>query len=498
MLLHFWYLTLLWFLLLWVSYKMYNGIKFDLSSTAGKRGGWLFQCVLFVASLAVVAIGGRGGLQLKPIGIINAGFYTAPQNMPLVLNTPFAVITTFGKQELHEMEYFDESELSKFFSPIHGYRLFQDSVSNENNVVIIILESFSSEYTGFFNPNSRGYTPFLDSLAVNGLSFINCFANGKKSVEAIPAIVAGLPTLMDNPYITSIYAGNKVEGLATHLKKIGYSTSFYHGGNNGTMGFDAFAKVSGFEKYYGRSEYNNDKDYDGKWGIYDEEFYTYFANGLNNTKQPFLSCFVSLSSHHPYSVPEKYKDKFDKGELPIHESIGYADYALRKFFETVSEMSWFDNTLFVITADHTEKPLSDYFSTRVGIYDIPLIFYKSGGDFKSIMDRTAQQTDIMPSVLNYLGYREDFLAFGNSVFREHAGAWSVSFLNEIYQIIQGGNALQFDGEKTTGLYKIETDTLLKNNLMEKEPELVLSMEIQLKAIIQSYNYRLINNQLTTD
>jgi len=473
--------------------------------SVGQVGWRIFvQSALFIVFIGVIVIGSRGGLQLKPIGIITAGKYTDARNIPLVLNTPFAIMTTLGKQELKEQTYFSEQQLNSTFSSYHShqpstinpaYRTGRHKQSTIN-VVVIILESFSSEYIGVLNRAGNSYTPFLDSLAGEGLVFDNCFANGKKSIEAIPSILAGLPTLMNNPYITSIYAGNDINSFGSLLKEKGYHTSFYHGGNNGTMGFDAFVKAAGFKHYYGRYEYDKDMDYDGTWGIFDEEYFQFFADNLNKTGQPFFSCFFSLSSHIPYKIPKKYEEKFKEGELKIHKSIRYTDFALREFFKTASAMPWFDNTLFVITADHTSDAVSPFYQNRVGMYAVPLIFYKHNSALKGINHKTTQQTDIMPSVLHCLDYKDSFIAFGNSVFDTISKGFAVNFLNGVYQIIDGHHILQFDGKECIGLYNFETDSVLQNNLLTSEPKIEAKMKRKLKAIIQNYNHRLINNKLT--
>jgi phosphoglycerol transferase MdoB-like AlkP superfamily enzyme len=141
------------------------------------------------------------------------------------------------------------------------------------------MESLSSEHIGAFNrqvEGYQGYTPFLDSLIDHSIAF-NGFANAKQSIEGLPAIIASIPALMDRPFITSAFAGNSFDALAALLEKKGYETSFFHGGTNGTMDFDRFARASGFKRYYGRNEYDNDMDFDGRWGIFDEPFFQFFA-----------------------------------------------------------------------------------------------------------------------------------------------------------------------------------------------------------------------------
>jgi phosphoglycerol transferase MdoB-like AlkP superfamily enzyme len=303
-----------------------------------------FQFLGFVISLAVLVIGIRGGLQLKPIGIITAAKYTAPRNVPGILNTPFTILRTLDKQLLDKVNFFDERELELVFTPV----FYPDEIASvtdtlppfsPKNVVIIVMESLSSEHVGAFNrqiDDYPGFTPFLDSLMQHSLVY-NGFANAKQSIEGIPAIVASLPGLTDRSFINSVYIGNTINSLASLLGNKNYHTSFFHGGTNGTMNFDRFADLSGFQHYHGRSEYDNDDDFDGRWGIFDEPFFQYFAKSLSHNPEPFFAAFLSLSAHHPYTIPQKYEGKFRQGNLAIQEAMMYADHALKRFFETAAK-----------------------------------------------------------------------------------------------------------------------------------------------------------------
>ena len=505
----FWYIFLFWLVFIFLMIFLCKKIQPELKiSSMSKIKVYSFRIIFSLLFLFISIIGIRGGFQLKPISIIHAGQYAEGKNLALILNTPFSIIKTINQKALKPVKYFaNEEKAVRIYSPEH--KVVSDSLSEEFNalnVVIIIMESFSSEHISALNPeldseysgeNYKAYTPFLDSLINESLIF-NGFANGKRSIEGIPAILASLPALMNYDFITSIYSGNKVNSIANLLKGKAYTSSFFHGGTNGTMGFEAFTKMAGFDKYYGRSEYNNENDYDGKWGIYDEEFFQYFANELNKTKQPFLSVFFSLSSHHPYSIPEKHKNKFKKGKLEIHESIGYSDYSLSKFFKSASKMPWFENTLFVITADHTSENYYPQYQTMLGNYSIPIVFYRPDSELKSFTKHIAQQIDIMPSVLSFLNFDKDYIAFGKDLFNEQTDNFAVSYLNENYQIIKGDNVLSFNGKESVSLHNYKLDNLLKNNLIEKEDSVRNEMETFLKAIIQQYNDRIINNNLTND
>jgi len=363
------------------------------------------------------------------------------------------------------------------------------------NVFVIALESFSKEYIGALNGKSKGYTPFLDSLISESLTFTNAFSNGKTSIEGIPAIVSSIPTWMNEPFITSPYGSNQMNSLANLLKQQGYYSAFFHGGTDGTMGFDAFTNLAGYDDYFGRKEYNNEKDYDGNWGIWDEEFLQYTANTINKKQQPFFATVFTLTSHHPFRVPDKYKNKFKEGPLPIEKSISYTDFALRKFFESAKKMPWFNNTLFVLSADHTGISDDAYYTNDIGNYSIPIIYYMPNSQLKGFDSTITQQIDIMPSVLDFMNYPSPYFAFGNSVFDKHKQHFALTFRSDLFHLIENNYILQFDGDKATDLYHYTTDSLLKDNLYNKEPEVSASMENKIKAIIQTYQQSLINNKM---
>jgi phosphoglycerol transferase MdoB-like AlkP superfamily enzyme len=305
---------------------------------------------------------------------------------------------------------------------------------------------------------------------------------------------------MNESFIQSPYSSGKYTGIAGILKEKGYTTAFFHGGTNGTMGFDAYTKLIGFEHYYGRSEYNNEKDYDGKWGIRDEEFFQYMAQTLKQTKEPFLAALFSLSSHHPYFVPAKYSNIFRKGHLPIQQSVMYSDHALRMFFYTASKMKWFENTLFVITADHTSEGYYPFYQSNVGQYAIPMLFFRPGNQLTGKSDRLAQQTDVMPTVLNYLGYEKGYLAFGSDILDTTGSQprFSVHYISGLYGMMKDGYYIEYDGQKTTSLFDLKNDLMQRNNLAGRVPEVQGRLEKFLVAYLQQYNNRLIENRLIVE
>jgi len=482
-----------WYIILFYATSIFLLVKFYAVNNFNHKIRPIPRIILVISFVSLLFVSYRG-VEYRPLSIINASGYTRSENIPLVLNSSFTFIrTSFNKDIVYHKYFTDENKKNKYFT---AKRIFKNNKKFKNkNVVIFILESFGKEYTGYFN-NYKGYTPFLDSLIKKSVRSKYSFANGKKSIEAMPSILSSLPSLMVNPFITSQYSTDNINSLAKILNKKGYITSFYHGGNNGTMGFDKFSKLAGVKKYYGRKQYPYpNKDYDGHWGIFDEPYLQYFANELNKSKQPFFATIFTLSSHHPYTVPEKYKNKFKGGTLDIYKAVEYSDFSLKRFFNKAKKMPWFKNTLFVFTADHTSISERPFYKTNYGTFCIPVFFYAPDDtNFCYQTNKIIQQIDIMPTVLDYLGYNKPFTAFGKSLLSDKDN-FAVNYINGIYQIIKDGYLLQFDGKKTIALYNIKNDSLLRNNIIKNNDSVSTSLENYLKAEIQTYNYRVANNKL---
>ncbi len=463
-------------------------------------------CLVIFVPLCVFGMRGGATTAVRPITISNANQYVdRPLEAALVLNTPFSLIRTIDKPIFTVPDYYPADELDRIYSPVHAPS--DSAIVRRKNVVVLIVESFGREYIGGFNKwldggHYKGYTPFVDSLMQHSTTFLYSYCNGRKSIDGMPSILSGIPMFVE-PFFLTPASMNNVSGIAGELRKKNYFTAFFHGAENGSMGFQAFARATGFERYYGRTEYNEDKrfngdeDFDGTWAIWDEPFLQFYAEKMSEFKQPFMTALFTASSHHPYVIPDRYKQKYPEEGIVIHKCIRYTDNALRRFFDTAKTKPWYKNTLFVITSDHTNQSDHDYYQTDLGGFCSPIIFFDPSGELKPGMrNAIAQQIDIMPTVLGYLGYDRPFVAFGCNLFNTpDENTWAVNYLNGIYQYIKGDYLLQFDGQKTKALYRFRTDLLLKDNLAARLPEVRQSMEREVKAIIQSYMTRMTTNSL---
>jgi len=504
--LHHFYLVIAFLLMVWGLYRFYGRY------TLKRHYRWWQYDVACLLSLVVfipfVVAGIRGGFTaaVRPITISNANQYVnRPIEAALVLNTPFSLYRTIGKNVFEVPQYFgSEEELESVYSPVHTPT---DSIPFiKKNVVVLIVESFGREYIGALNKtlengNYKGYTPHVDSLIAKSVTFSHSYCNGRKSIDGMPSILSGIPMFVE-PFFLTPASMNEVSGIAKLLVGEGYQTAFFHGAQRGSMGFMAFARSTGFQEYYGREDYcadnrfGGDKDFDGMWAIWDEPFLQYYGTKMSEMKEPFMTAVFTASSHHPYHIPEKYKDVYPEEGIIIHKCIRYTDMAIGRFFEYASRQPWYQNTIFVLTSDHTNLTDHAYYETDLGGFCSPIIIFEPGNTERQpeIQDKIAQQIDIMPTVMGILGYQKPYFAFGIDLLNTPAeDTWAVNYLNGIYQYVKHGHVLQFDGSQTKAVYAL-SDSLMQHNIAGKLPQQP-QMERELKAIIQQYMERMTQDRM---
>jgi len=446
-----------------------NNIKLKPSKT-------ILSVVIF---LIFFIIGLRGGIQLKPITIVSAANYVKPSASPIILNSTFTIIKTLGKKSLSEHNFMPlQQALSLYYPFFPDNNISKKTIDivkpAKYNILLIIVESLSASHIAALNQYSfKSYTPYLDSIISVSAVFTRCYANAKRSIEALPAILSSIPALMETPYVNSEFVDNKTTSIPQLLNENGYTTMFFHGGKNGTMQFDSYSAKTGIKYYYGLNEYpNNKEDYDGTWGIFDEQFLQFAAQKISQHRQPFFAVIYTLSSHHPYKIPQKYKATF-MNNTPLQQSIQYTDMAIAKFFDKVKKSNWYDNTIFIITADHTSEQNNNN-ATIDNTFRIPLIIF--GKSVKPHHDTTTitQHIDIMPLIADVVGVNNSFFCLGKSPLNYNKNKnFAISYLNGNYYCFLPQQTLTFTDDKP-----------VDNNMI--------------KAFLQIYNYSLIHNKQKFD
>ncbi|MCG2612125.1 sulfatase-like hydrolase/transferase [Flavobacterium sp. SM15] len=495
----YWHVYVLFFVLAFLWIYLYRKVRVEHEAPKAKVVYFSSSLVglLVIATLVVGGIRGDFKKSTRPINLIDANRHvTKSQHADIVLNTPFAIIRTLGTTSFKKINLVDQSLVEANFQPIKHYT---NNPKTTPNIVLIITESFGREYWGSFNKDTKikgyvGYTPFLDSLAQNSLIFTNGFANGSKSIHGMSSIIAGIPSFRD-AFTSSPYPKQKIQSLVSTLKEEGYDTSFFHGAPNGSMGFLGFGNILGFDHYYGKTEFNNDAEHDGVWGIWDEPFLQFMKQTIDKKKAPFFTTVFTVSSHEPYIVPKKYEGKFPKGTTPMHQCVGYTDYSFKKFFEAAKKAPWYKNTIFIITADHGNLTAYPEYEKVVNRSATPILIFKPDNSLKGVNTDLAQQIDIYPTILDMIGYDKPFRSWGRSLVGDKKiKPYTINFNGNQYQFQRGNYICTFDGKQITGYYDIN-DKALEHNLIAKPNKEMLENGEACKAIVQDYFERIVDQKL---
>lgn len=490
-----------------------------------RRVTTMIRCAILIATcgLTFIAIRGHAGAG-HPLAIGDAVWYVpAPSQINVVLNTPFCLLRSMSHDNtIQPMTFFTDNELNAVRSSVHTPR--QGVSFTRKNVVIIAIESggtlwLDSQRVLPMEDERRHLMPFLDSLAHHSLTLRHAFATGKSSIEGVTGIFAGFPTFNSFLYLSSPYNNNTVDSPARLLKAEGYTTKFYFGGNYGSYGIDHLMHVMGFETVTTRETLGSEAEYDGQWGVYDHEVADYMARDLSALPEPFMAGWFTLKPHGPWTVSERWSTEgYLSAPGSLERCVEYEDRAIKEFFEVARTQSWYDNTLFVITADHgcRDLPGSDFDGDYMQPH-IMMMFYTPDGSLtpRLVEETVASQFDLAPTLLGMLGYPKPFVAVGRDIWNE-GPAYALNFINDMYQIISTRYIVQLDATMTgiAGLYDIALDPTLRNNLLgpmalspgefvqtvpastEYDADEINRMITFARAFMQDYTYRLTGDRMS--
>lgn len=509
----FWYLipvtAVFLFIFIWLALRIRIKVPEKLSF-GSKVKDTVTRSGIFICFLVMSIIGIRGhAYNGYPLAISDAMLYTNQnRDVAIVLNTPFSIIRTIGKDNtLEDRNYFSEEDCNKILPVIYN-----DSIStgkiNDKNVVIIILEGIGASFIDSVNVYSdiqksanKELMPFLNSLSSKSLVFTNAFANGRRSSAGITAVLGGFPALDPFVYMLSPYSHNEVDAIAGLLAGEGYSSQFLCGCNPGSYAFGAMSHAFGFSSFVDRIGYARimgDNNFDGNWGIYDHAMGQLLLKTINEINKPFIVSWFTISSHGPFKLPDEYKGRYTSPDNSMDQMVEYVDDVLEEFFHNASKTDWFKNTIFVITADHGSLRDNEFYNTPNTLYRIPMLIYTPDGSIKPQKSQTiTSQIDIAPTVLGLLGYNKPYITFGSDALDSSRPHYAINLVNGLYQIVEDDYLLQYDvqADKPVALFHQSEDPEMKNNIISEYPQEANKLELRLKAFLQQYSTRIKENRM---
>jgi phosphoglycerol transferase MdoB-like AlkP superfamily enzyme len=471
MLVRFWFIPVL--LIVWSS--LYLSALFLLFKQPEKKVTVSRQAMAFSLMFVLSFVLARNSFGPKPLGILDATSFDEPARSQLVLNSPFVLLKTLHNQPLSHHEYLNRSAEEKLFNPT--LRFQGKRKVDRPNLVFMVLESFGSAQLRD-TVNGIPLTPFLDSLLFmnSATVYADGLSNGKTSIECLPSIFAGIPSLLEVPYILSNYSTNELFAFPKIARSKGYSTLFFHGAGEGSMRFGAIAMNLGFEKHFFKSNINGKTSEMGSWGYHDGAVFQTMLKAFKAMNGPFLGTVFTLSSHEPYDLPSFHVAKYPK--LPKEASAyRYTDDCLKSFFNEAKKEPWFDNTVFIITGDHTPVHLDNSSYSIEDYYRVPIAVVNSR--FQKIAPK--EHLNVAPWLIESLGWKTNWYGYGNQVHGDY-----IRYLNGVYHVWNDQVHLEFNEH-------LQQWNVRKNTSID--PESLNKLKQRFYARIQRYRNDLRSNSL---
>lgn len=472
------------------------------------KSGFTKKLIYFLIFVIFLVISIRGGFQLKPLrpsyAFRNNNIYLGH----LSLNGIYTVLNTLKKGREGPIYFIPEKEAITTIHKILSQKdeswidakfpllrqINRNKPAKKLNVVLLIMESWSAKEIGIIGGNANN-TPFFDNISKDGVLFTNFFATGLRSVEGIASIICSMPSFPNLTLIGGTLEQNVLRSLCHILKEYGYQSVFIHGARLGSFGLDAFAKLNGFDRYISKQDFNLTlaKD-DGTWGIYDEYSLSRCNEEFNKMKEPFLGVYFSLTTHDPFTLPSPDFQYFNTS-VPNYKylnTLRYSDWCLSKFFKEAKKYSYFKNTLFIITADHT---IGKYLTSIYNLFHIPCLFYCPEYLKPKKIDTVSGQLDIVPSILDILNLSTKHSCFGKSSLNSR-NTFAIASHGDVNLWFRNDFVLLNSDGKNIGLYNFKNDKEMKTNIINNNAELSKLMrnellsftEISQKAIIDNLIY----------
>jgi phosphoglycerol transferase MdoB-like AlkP superfamily enzyme len=472
-------------------YGFYKIFSAHLQSKESHLKGWLV--VPFVIIIAFLGI--RNKLSGKSFSTVNAFAVNKVASGNLALNGVFCYIGSLSSQ-VTPHNGIDTQEAIKnvktyLASPRLNYpdqnfplmRNYKSHTQKNYNIVIIMVESLNAEYLNSLSNDKSGVMPNLDALAQEGMLFTNFYANGQRSLEGITTLYAGLVQPV----------GFKEFGLGLELyptsffpkilKNNGYTTLAMQSSKRGSYRVDQLSYLSGFETFYGAQDMPKTGQENGNpfFGVWDGDMLRFLSSKLHTIKEPFLSFAFTASTHDPYYSPGKRWEIFEhdvKSREGALNLFSYLDSEIGEFIERSKKEPWFDNTLFVFTADHSKRPIQT--SSLMPGYHIPLILYAPKILSSRRVDFIGSHADIMPTIIDMLALDNNFTTIGQSLLDEN--------VKERFAFVRNGDTVALAYKDSVVKYNFQNFLDSKGNSSKQAQKILLSVDTAQAQLLQNSNW----------
>lgn len=455
----------------------------------------IFRMIVFLISGGILFYGVRGDFEshAKPLQTVDAFRTPHPFVNQLGLNPVFNFIHSIPG---YQMELMDEEEAiarSREYLGIEQYseNPFRRELSSSaesaspKNLILILMESMSTEKVGWYHEDRKSVTPNLDSLIGRSLFFPNTYSCGIHTYNGIYSTLYSLPALIDKkPTTDPATSSLKHGGLPVSLKKRGYQTHYFCTGSPRFDNIWGFLPENGMDKIHHGLNIPDGIWYNG-WGMGDHSMFELGLNSLDSihaSGDPFFATFMTISTHSPWDIPEGI-DFVPDASTPLDKSYQYADWAIGQFMQGASKKEWFEESIFVFVADHGQK-FNVKYEMPLGYHHTPLLFYSPKYIDAEVDNSLASQLDVFPTAMGLLGGNYVNQGLGVDLCRESRPY--VFFSADDKWAVLGKEYYYFsnlDGRSQLYHYALRE----KENLADKESSIAAEMSVYGRSMFQSAN-----------
>ncbi|MCU8113229.1 LTA synthase family protein [Vibrio vulnificus] len=379
---------------------------------------WQWRPVLAIAVVLLGVLGARSSLGHRPLNPAMVAFSSDPLVNDLVLNSSYSVFFAINnmKSERSADKFYGQMSQDKIIELVKASSAKHDFVQGSlptlnvnnatyqgkpKNLVILLQESLGARFVGGLG--GLPLTPNLDKLLEEGWNFTQMYATGTRSVRGIEAITTGFPPSPSRAVVKLSKSQTGFFTIADLLKKQGYHTQFIYGGEAHFDNMKSFFLGNGFEQIVDEPQYQN-PEFTGSWGVSDEDLYNKADEEftrLNKEGKPFFSLVFTSSNHSPFEYPAGKIEPYESEFNTRNNTVKYSDYALGTFFDKAKQSDYWENTIFIVIADHDARVFGSQL-VPVDRFHIPAVILGKGIEPRKD-DRLANNIDMPPTLLSLIG-----------------------------------------------------------------------------------------------
>lgn len=404
------------------------------------KGNIAYRVLLIAGCFMAAIVAIRGGVFYRPIAKGDAFFSNQITQGYLVLNGPFSITRALAAPAIAPVEMMSNEAAEQRVRNLFGRDYEKDMSALEfhssamsvphakPNVVILLLESWGSLQVDAMRQQMHlpklGATPNFDKLVERGRLFTNFYATGQRSIVGLSTIMTGLPVLPDMPAMGDGMEQFPINFIGDVAKSKGYETLFAQSSDRLSLRLNVISGRAGFDDYLGSEDMPEQHDTvkpSGVWGTWDHNTLQEVSKRFASMKAPFFGFVFTSTTHSPWFTPGKQWEKFPT-DTDFGRSLNamfYADWALGEFIASAKKAGYYDNTIFILLADHSSQFIERREDAR-NLFRIPLLMV--GPSVKPGVDtRLSSQSDLLPTLMDVTGWEGRYKSAGQSLMRAERG-----------------------------------------------------------------------------